>query len=175
MRRSCTGSAVAHVINPVPKDVAMLNTAEQMSSNLLGCACAVIVLAMGSPALSQGTDGFTVLGHDAEPVAHGLTAGVRYRDLDLSTRDGRVALRARVRKTAEKLCARIGESDFGSATPVLSCEDQAVYDAGGQMKQVIAEANVARSPAQSVIASGGPRMKGAPGNDILTVRVAAAR
>jgi UrcA family protein len=153
----------------------MLKLGRHVSSSLLGVACAVGFAAAGLPAFGQGSDEFTVLGHET-PYDHSLTAAVSYRDLDLTTGDGRAALRARVWRAAEKLCARIGESHISSATRALSCEDRALYGASDQLQSAIARARVAAAPAQqAIVASVGSDGAPAAGNHILTVSVAAVR
>jgi UrcA family protein len=120
------------------EDVAMLKFARL--SCLLGVVCAVGGLSAGLPALAQGSDGFTVIGHSDRPNEHSLTAAISYRDLDLTTRGGRAALQTRVWRTAEKLCARVGELHIGGASMASSCEDQALFSAAQQERDAIARA-----------------------------------
>jgi UrcA family protein len=156
----------------------MLSFGRHLPFGVLGAVCAMGVVTAPPAFGEEGGGQFTVLGrHDARDE-HSLTAAVSYRDLDLTTRDGRAALRARVWKTAEKLCARIGESHVSSATRALSCEDQAVYGASGQLQTAIAQARFAAAPErQPTVASAGSRSDGARagGNPGLTVSVAAIR
>jgi UrcA family protein len=156
----------------------MLSFGRHLPVSVLGVVCAMGVVT-APPALGkEGAGQFTVLGRHDTGDEHSLTAAVSYRDLDLATRDGRAALRARVWKTAEKLCARIGESHINSATRALSCEDQAVYGASGQLQAAFAQARfAAAAQRQPTVASAGSRSDGAPaaGNPSLTVSVAAIR
>jgi UrcA family protein len=138
--------------------------------SLLGVVCAM-GFAAAPPAFGEDVAGnFTVLGHATTPYEHGLTAAVSYRDLDLTTRAGRAALRERVWKTAEKLCARMGEGRVNSATRALSCEDQAVYCASDQLQNAFARARLvaAREPRPTATSVGSDRAP-AGGNYSLTV------
>jgi UrcA family protein len=155
----------------------MLKLANHVSSSLLGVVCAVASVAAGVPAFGQGADDFTVLGHNERPYGSTLSATVSYRDLDLTNRHGQAVLRQRVWRTAETLCARIGENHIGSATGVLSCEDQVAFSAARQQRDAIARAMVAATTANRAVASVGSAAEGAsgPGSYILTLSVATAR
>lgn len=153
----------------------MLKLAKHVSSSLLGAMCAVASVAAGVPAFGQGSDEFTVLGHNERPYEHTLSATISYRDLDLTNRDGRAVLRQRVWRTAEKLCARIGEGHIGGASQALSCEDQVRYSAAQQQRDAIARAMVAAAPANPSVASVGPTAPEGAGSYMLTVSVATAR
>jgi UrcA family protein len=146
----------------------MLKLARHVSCSLFGVVCAVSA-ASGVPAFGQGSNEFTVLGHNTNPYYDSPSAAISYRDLNLANSNDRAVLRQRVWRTAEKLCARIGEGHIGSATQVLSCEDQVVLSAAQQEHDAIARAMTA--PANKSVASGGP----AGGGSILTVSVAASR
>jgi UrcA family protein len=113
---------------------------EHVSPAMLGLICVAGLLAASAPAFGQGAGEFTVLGHNEMPYDHSLTATVSYRDLDLATHGGRAALRARVWRTAEKLCARLGETHIGGVSMARSCEDQALYSAAEQQRDAIARA-----------------------------------
>ena len=143
----------------------MLKLTHHMSSSLLGVVCAIGCVAAGPSAFGQGSEGeFTIVGHNERPFEHSLTAAISYRDLDLTTKDGRAALRHRVWKTAERLCAQVGEIHISGASAALSCEDQALYSAAQQQHDAIARATTAT---YSAAPSGAPFT--------LTMSVAAAR
>src|ERR1700751_997198 len=87
-------------IDSLMEEVVMLKGSRHVSSSLLGVGCAIGLAAAGAPAFGQGSGGFTVMGHNRTPAAQDLSAAVSYRDLDLTTRGARDALRARVWRTA---------------------------------------------------------------------------
>jgi UrcA family protein len=102
---------------------------------------AVAILAIGAPAFGQGSaSGFTVIG-SSDLTAGRVSSPVSYRDLDLTTGDGRAALHGRVRRSAEDLCRRIGEDHLGHGAATPSCEDGAVLSAATQERDVIARAS----------------------------------
>jgi UrcA family protein len=148
----------------------------KFATSLLGLACASAFVAAGPPAFGEGVGEFTVIGNNERPNDHSLSAAISYRDLDLTTKDGQAMLRHRVWKTAQKLCARLGEGHVAGASQVGSCEDQAFFGTAEQRRDAIARAMVARAM-QPVVASVGARADGAPatGNYILTVSVVGSR
>ena len=133
-------------------------------SSLLGAACAVGFGAVCVPAFGAAPGGFTVMGHNGAAYGAGPSVVVSYRDLDLTTKNGRVVLRQRVWKTAETLCARLGEDHAVSASQVGSCEVEAYSSAASQVHDAIARATA-------------PTFDGAlaAGPSVLTMRVAAGR
>lgn len=116
----------------------MLKCSRHVSSSLLGVGCAIGLAVAGAPAFGQGSGGFTVMGHNRTPDAQDLSAAVSYRDLDLTTRGGRAALRGRVWRTAVMLCAQAGEIQIGGGPGEPSCEGQALDRAKGAIARAIA-------------------------------------
>jgi UrcA family protein len=148
----------------------MLSSARHVSSSLIGVACVIGMSAFCVPALGQEPVS-TVIGHPN--TGRYLSAVVSYRDLDLTTGDGRGQLQHRVRKTAEKLCSRAGENHIGGASMALSCEDQTLLDTAAEQRDAIARAMAAASPDNPALAAAdGSR---AAGLQVLTVSVAGLR
>jgi UrcA family protein len=69
-----------------------------------------------------------------------LSARVSYRDLDLTTYQGRQVLKMRIRDTAHDLCRELGEANAPGDALAPSCVDGAMRSARPQMKTAIAQA-----------------------------------
>ncbi len=74
-----------------------------------------------------------------------LSREVSYADLDLSTRDGRHELRARVRDTARDVCVELRDRTSNATDPLdrmdtTRCEREAYRDAMDQAHNAIADA-----------------------------------
>jgi UrcA family protein len=114
----------------------------------LGGAIALASIAITTPSLLaqtvQTVEGITVTGHmtyENEPEA--LSYRVGYADIDLRTDAGMDELNRRVRKTAEYLCERIGETNHSmSAAP--SCRDAAISQVAPAVRE--AKLNALRTP-----------------------------
>jgi UrcA family protein len=124
-------------------------TATLLSITALGVACAAGLLAAAPASGQEATSAYSVTDRSAAPAEPTVSMVVSYRDLDLTTREGRASLRQRMWRTVETLCARIGESHVGDASSPLSCENQLRYSVGQQQRYVIAHAMAAASPNQS--------------------------
>jgi len=107
-------------------------------------ACGVVAAGLtataAAPALAQTVDELVVVGHrGVGDNVRSLSTGVSYRDLDLTTQDGRAILHERVRAAARDLCRQLNEDGVGSAlTP--SCERDAVDGARNQERLAAVEA-----------------------------------
>jgi UrcA family protein len=73
-----------------------------------------------------------------------LSARVSYRDLDLTTYEGRRVLDMRIRDTARDICRRLGEENASGDALAPSCVDGAIRSARPQVRTAIAESY--RSP-----------------------------
>jgi UrcA family protein len=120
------------------------------SFTAFGVACAAGLLA-AAPAFGQeAASAFSVTDRSDAPSERTVSAVVSYRDLDLTTQEGRALLRQRMWRTAETLCARIGESHVGDGSAPLSCENQLRYSLGQQQRYAIARAIAAASARPSM-------------------------
>jgi UrcA family protein len=73
-----------------------------------------------------------------------LSARVTYRDLDLTTYEGRRVLEMRIRDTARDICRTLGEDNAPGDALAPSCVDGAIRSAKPQVRTAIAQAY--RSP-----------------------------
>jgi len=122
---------------------------------LIRPACAALALcaagAKAAPAQAQyiyETPSGTYVDEVVVPGRYGpdgpttLSRAVSYRDLDLTTYEGRQVLKMRIRDTARDLCRELGEGR-GNGGPLLgrSCEDDAVRGARTQMRFAVNRAH----------------------------------
>ncbi len=76
----------------------------------------------------------------AVPAAAGASIGVKYSDLDLSTRDGQQKLERRIDSAAREACGmdEVRTGRFTPSTAQRQCYQQAKADVGEQVAQAIA-------------------------------------
>jgi UrcA family protein len=108
------------------------------------CRLAAVLAAAGlmaTPAMAQTVEELTVtarIGPDGEPQA--LSRAVSFADLDLTTPEGKQALKRRIADTAFDLCRDLGESPLAVIPPLPSCQQSAINSTRKQLRQVYAEA-----------------------------------
>jgi UrcA family protein len=124
----------------------------------LATLTAAAALACGAPAMAQTIEELIVTGHINGAHARSLSEPVSYADLDLTYYGDRQRLLNRVNDAARRLCTQLNQESRNPANMGRSCQDYAVRDAMGQVRQAFAEAN---SPAY-VDAYGAPASATAP-------------
>jgi len=115
---------------------------------LIVAGVALCAGAVAAPAAAQPrdqppvvVDELTVTGrYGVGAEVRALSAAVSYRDLDLTTEEGRDALRQRVRAAAYDLCRRLGEAGAGDTPLAPSCERGAIDSAREQERLAVANA-----------------------------------
>ncbi|WP_091739650.1 UrcA family protein [Phenylobacterium immobile] len=92
---------------------------------------AAAALCLAAPAFAQAVNEVTVMGHYAgqgeKPMS--ISRVVSYADLDLSRSKDMDILKQRVRYTARRICAELGEAPTNQANLDRSCQDTAVREA----------------------------------------------
>ena len=99
---------------------------------------AVAVVATAVPAFAQSLDELTVYGRGRD--AESLSRTVSYADLDLAFSRDRGVLRQRISFVARDLCDQLNEPGPSAANLGRSCQDLAVRDAMGQVREAVADA-----------------------------------
>lgn len=119
-------------------------------------------LAAAAPALSQTVEELTVTGHSLRYRPQSLSETVSYADLDLNYARDRQTLRMRVNDTAGRICDRLNEARPSPGNLGHSCQEVAVRDAMGQVREAYADARSAPryaetygEPTSAVVAEGG--------------------
>ncbi len=74
-----------------------------------------------------------------------MSQAVSYRDLDLTSYEGRRVLDSRIRATARTLCRALGEGPGNGGSVLPSCEDQARRDARPQVRVAVNQAYATRA------------------------------
>ncbi|MBS0334732.1 MAG: UrcA family protein [Proteobacteria bacterium] len=104
---------------------------------------------MAAPALAQPTspgydnatlEELTVTGHLPGRELRSLSETVSYADLDLNYAGDRRRLEVRVNHAARRVCGQLNEAAPGPANLGKSCQERAVRDAMGQVRQAYADA-----------------------------------
>ena len=123
---------------------------------------AAAALAAATPSLAQTVEELTVTGHGARARPQAITEVVSYADLDLSYGRDRDVLRMRVNDTAGRICDRLNEPRPAPGNLGHSCQEVAVRDAMGQVREAYADARSAPryaetygEPTSAVVAQGG--------------------
>jgi UrcA family protein len=98
--------------------------------------------AAGPPAVAQTLDELTITGHGLRSQPQSLSETVSYADLDLTSRRDRHRLAERVNVTAQRLCDRLNEPPPSPGNLGHSCQEIAVRDAMGQVRQAYADARI---------------------------------
>lgn len=131
--------------------------------------------AAAGPVLAQTVEELTVIGRQGVgPNTRSISAVVSYRDLDLTTENGRTVLNQRVRTTARDLCRQLNEGNMSTGGGVApSCEQDALNSASEQQRLAIANArprNLATTtPAPAPVAPAA-ESQGAPASATVTNR-----
>jgi UrcA family protein len=97
-------------------------------------------LAAAAPALAQTVEELTVTGHALRDRPQSLSETVSYADLDLNYARDRQTLRMRVNDTAGRICDRLNEARPSAGNLGHSCQEVAVRDAMGQVREAYADA-----------------------------------
>jgi UrcA family protein len=96
-----------------------------------------------APSFAQSVEELTVTGHG--PMLHDrpmtMSQTVSYADLDLSLRSDRHRLERRINVTAGRICDRLNEARPSAANLGRSCQEIAVRDAMGQVREAFADAS----------------------------------
>lgn len=102
---------------------------------------------MAAPALAQvqptydtSVEELTVTGHLPGYQLRSLSERVSYADLDLNYARDRSRLETRVNNAARRVCTQLNEQSPSAANLGKSCQERAVRDAMGQVRQVFADA-----------------------------------
>jgi len=111
-----------------------------MRNTALATLTALAALACGAPAFAQTIEELTVTGHLNGARARSLSEAVSYADLDLSYGADRERLLNRVNNAARRVCTRLNQETRNPANMGRSCQDFAVRDAMGQVRQAFADA-----------------------------------
>jgi UrcA family protein len=101
---------------------------------------AAIALTCAAPAVAQTVDEVIVTGQLSTSHLLSLSETVTYAALDLTRHADRDRLRQRVNVTARRLCTRLNQESPGPANMGRSCQEAAVRDAMGQVRQAFADA-----------------------------------
>jgi UrcA family protein len=119
----------------------------QSPSARLGSVIAALTVAAGvsfapAPAPAQAVEEVTVVGRlDAQGRPQQLSRAVTYRDLDITTKAGQTALKARIEAAAKDLCGQLGEPDRGAKDDIVpTCRYAAVRQGMADMRAAVARA-----------------------------------
>ncbi len=93
------------------------------------------------PAYDASIEALTVTGHLPGYQLRSLSERVSYADLDLNTAGDRHRLELRVNSAARRVCTQLNQESPGPANIGRSCQDVAVRNAMGQVRQAYADAS----------------------------------
>lgn len=109
----------------------------------LALATLTAAVAVGGPCFAQTVGELTVTGRG--PMLHdramSISETVSYSDLDLRYAGDRNRLEQRVNDTARRICTKLNEPSPSRHNLGASCQEIAVRDAMGQVRQAFADAS----------------------------------